>query len=239
MPTVLIIATDQIIGGLLGQLAELAGHATQFRRTGEPPAEAVRLTRPHVVLADAAYGPATLDAIADAATGVRAPMVYFASTMSAAELRRVALARGGKYFALPAGPKLLRRVLSSALDDVARAADEHALPPGRTAVSAAAAAVARARALADEAAAIRDESRALRAEHDATVAECRRTYADLREAVLAYTRELRSAGVPPDRTLDMVREALRPEVSDARTEGATARAFDDVVEWCLQAYYAA
>src|SRR3712207_5715081 len=115
MATVLIIATDQIIGGLLGQLAELAGHAAQFRRSSEEASEAVRQTQPEVVMADAAYGRETLDGIAAAAAEVRAPVVYFAATLSSSELRRFALERGAKYYALPAGPKLLRQVLNSAL----------------------------------------------------------------------------------------------------------------------------
>jgi DNA-binding response OmpR family regulator len=115
MATVLIIATDQIIGGLVGQLADLAGHAAQFTRTDEEASEAVRQCRPDVVMLDAAYGQRTIDAIAQASADVGAPVVYFASTLTAGELRRFALERGARYFALPAGPKLLARVLAGSL----------------------------------------------------------------------------------------------------------------------------
>jgi hypothetical protein len=239
MATVLIIATDQMIGGLLGQLTDLAGHAAQFRRQGEEPSEAVRHSRPDIVMLDAAYRPATMDSVAAAASDVGAPVVYFAATMTAGELRRIALERRGKYFALPAGPRLLGRVLADAV-----AHDEHALDvsgasSGRTAVAAAAAAVAHARLLADHAASIRSESIALRAERDAALAECRRSYANLRDAVIAYTRELRGAGVPPDRTLAMVKDAMRSDAAGSRSATDVDHELDDAVEWCLQAYYAA
>src|SRR5687768_6316134 len=99
MATVLIIATDPMIGGLLGQLTDLAGHAAQFRRENEEPSDSVRHSRPHVVMLDAAYGRAAMDGVAAAAEEVAAPVVYFAATVPAGELRRFALARGAKYFA--------------------------------------------------------------------------------------------------------------------------------------------
>jgi DNA-binding response OmpR family regulator len=238
MATVLIIATDQIIGGLLGQLTDLAGHAAQFRSEREDPGESVRDSHPDVVMLDAAYGRATTDVIAAAAADVGVPVVYFASTLPANELRRFALERGAKYFALPAGPRLLGRVLSSALspDDTGNGSHSSS---AQYAVTAAVAVVARARALADKAAVLKTTSQLLRAEHEATLAECRRSAAELREAVIAYTRELRGAGVPPDRTLEKVREAVGSDVSGFRAPPDVTRDLDDAMEWCLQAYYAA
>jgi DNA-binding response OmpR family regulator len=233
MATVLIIATDQVIGGLLGQLTELSGHAAHFRRDGDEASQAVRQAGPDVVMVDAAYGRASLDGVARAAADVGAAVVYFASTMPAKELRRFALERGAKYFALPAGPKLLRQVLASALAGEPASGDD-------VSVSAAAAAVTRARALVARAGEIRTDTRALRAEHEAALAECRRSYAELREAVISYTRALRSAGVPPDRTIEMVRAALASDAGGAHAHGGALRdAMDDALEWCLQAYYAA
>jgi DNA-binding NtrC family response regulator len=229
MASVLIIATDQMIGGLLGQLTDLAGHAAQFRRESEKPTEAVRQAHPDVVLVDTAFGRASMDVIADAAADVGAPVVYFAAGLPPIELRRFALERGAKYFALPAGPKLLGRVLASALG----ASRGHPAPADSSAleaVTAAVAAVARARVLASRAAMLRSESQLLRGEHDTALAECRRSQAELREAVIAYTRELRGAGLPPDRALEKVKDALGSELD---------RELDDAVEWCLQAYYAA
>jgi len=169
-----------------------------------------------------------VDVIADAAADVGAPVVYFAAGLPPIELRRFALERGGKYFALPAGPKLLGRVLASALR--ARGDPANADSSGLDAVTAAVAAVARARVLASRTAMLRSESHLLRAEHDAALADCRRSQAGLREAVIAYTRELRGAGLSPDRVLEKVKEALGSELT---------RELDDAVEWCLQAYYAA
>ena len=239
MATVLIIATDHMIGGLLGQLTDLTGHAAQFRRDDEEPSEAVRSTHPDVVMLDAAYGRSSMDVIAAAAADVGAPVVYFASTLPASELRQFALARGAKYFALPAGPKLLGRVLSGALRADRADGDSTAGSGGQYAVSAAVAAVSRARLLAVRAATMRAESQYLRAEHEAALADCRRSQAELREAVMAYTRELRGAGTPPDRTLEMVRQAVRSDATADRTAADLDRDLDDVVEWCLQAYYAA
>jgi hypothetical protein len=189
---------------------------------------------------DAAYGLAATNAVTAAAREVGASLVYFASTLAAPELRHLALERGAKYFPLPAGPKLLARVLTDALD---RRRAPTPLDPAvtwKSAVTSAAAAVARARALAADAQSIRAESRALRADREAALAACRRSYAELREAVIAYTRTLRGAGVPPDRTLEMVKSALSLDAATARHAGASLDPeLDDAVEWCLQAYYAA
>lgn len=240
MATVLILATDSMIAGLLGQLAELTGHAAQFRRAGEEASEAVRAARPDVVMLDAAYGRSTIEAVTEAAASVEAKLVYFAPTLPPLELRRYALERGAKYFALPAGPKLLARILADAL-----ATRPGVTPVGdlvsscRDAVEAAAAAVARARLLSARAADLRSDIRALRAEREAALAECRRSQAALRDAVIAYTRELREAGVSPERTLEMVRGALGATESGQRLPADVGRDMDDAMEWCIQAYYAA
>jgi chemotaxis response regulator CheB len=236
MANVLIIATDGVIGGLLGQLADLIGHAAQFRRNGEPPSSAVQEVRPDVVMVDVAYGPATLDAVAAAAADVAAPVVYFGATVSPSELRRIAAERGAQHFALPAGPRLLASVLESALQRDGAAAGSAST--ARDAVSAAAEAVSHSRALAKRSQEIQSKSRALRAEHESTLADCRRTRAELREAVIAYTRQLRGAGVPPDRALELVKEAIRADAFAPERAGV-APDLDDAVEWCLQAYYAA
>lgn len=238
MATVLIIATDPIIGGLLGHLADLAGHAAQFRRENEEPSESVRDSRPDVVMLDADYGRAALEVIAAAASDVGAPVVYFTATRPASELRRFALERGAKYFALPAGPKLLARVLASALAPDATAGGL-GVSWAHNAVTAAVGAVARARLLAERAALLKTTSQTLRAEHESLLADCRRSAGELREAVIAYTRELRAAGVPPDRTLEMVREALQADAGESHLTGDLGRALEDATEWCLQAYYAA
>lgn len=239
MATVLIIATDQMIGGLLGQLTDLAGHAAQFRRENEEPSEAVRHGRPDVVMLDTAYGRAAMDVIASAAADVHAPVVYFAAALPAIELRRFALERGAKYFPLPAGPRLLGRVLTSALGSDTPAPVTDAASALLHAVTAAAAAVARARGLAAQAATLNTTNYARRAEHEAHLADCRRSAAELREAVIAYTRELRAAGVPPDRTLEKVKEAVRSDIGGFRATPDISPDLEDATEWCLQAYYAA
>jgi len=219
----------------------VAGHSAQFRRAGDEASEAVRKTRPDIVLLDAAYGRATLDVVASAAPSVGAKVVYFASTLSANELRRFARERGARYFALPAGPKLLGRILAETLAErgVRLESPANAESSARHAVATAVAAVARARALVAHAAETRAESRALRVEREGALAECRRSQAELREAVIAYTRALRGAGVPPERTLDLVRGALSADARGERAATELARDLDDAVEWCLQAYYAA
>lgn len=237
MATVLIIATDHLIGGLLGQLTDLAGHAAQFGRANEAPIESVRQTQPDLVMLDAAYGGAAMDAIAAAATDVGAPVVYFAAALPATELRRFALERRAKYFALPAGPKLLRRVLASALTADAATAGE--ISSARYAVVAAIAAVGRARMLAERAADLRSTTQTLRAEYESLLADCRRSAAELREAIIMYTRELRASGVPPDQALQMVRETLRSEIHASNPTPDIGGELDDATEWCLQAYYAA
>jgi hypothetical protein len=239
MATVLIFATDQMIGGLLGQLTDLAGHAAQFGHASQEPNESVRETRPDVVLLDADYGPTASDAITTAAREVGASLIYFGTTLSALELRRLALARGAKYFPLPAGPKLLGRVLASALaaDDTVGMEDSDS--SAHSAIVAAVSAVARARMLAERAAALKTLSQALRGEHEALLADCRRSAAELREAIIAYTRELRAAGVPADQALARVKDVLRAEVTRSGAAPSLGRELEDATEWCLQAYYAA
>jgi DNA-binding response OmpR family regulator len=239
MATVLVIASDRMIGGLVGQLADLTGHAAQFRADGEDLGDAIKQASPDVVMLDAAYGSRAMDVAATVAAEVGAVVVYFGAAFPVGELRRLALQRGAKYFALPAGPKLLGRILSAALADggSGRQIDDSSM--AYYAVTSACAAAFRARALVDRSLSIRTESRVIRDEHEAVLADCRRRYADLREAVIAYTRELRSAGVPPDRTLELVKTALRAKPTDKGPVTDTGSDIDDAVEWCLHAYYAA
>jgi DNA-binding response OmpR family regulator len=239
MATVLVIANDRMIGGLLGQLADLTGHAAQFRADGEDIGDAILSSRPDVVMLDASYGDRAMDAATAIAADIGAAVVFFGAAMPAVELRRLALDRGGKYFALPAGPKLLGRILSTALSEHRVGVEVDRSSVAYYQVATACIAVARARALVERTRTLRDESRVLRSEHDEVLASCRQRYADLREAVIAYTRELRSAGLPPDRALEMVKTALRTQSADARPLTHTESGVDDAVEWCLQAYYAA
>ena len=239
MANVLVIASDRMIGGLVGQLADLTGHAAQFRADGEELDDAIKHANPDVVMLDAAYGSRAMDVAATAAAEVGAAVVYFGAAVPAAELRQVALQRGAKYFALPAGPKLLGRILSSALADGGSARQIDSSSIAYCGVTPACAAVSRARALVDRSLSIRRESRALRAEHDAVLDDCRRYYAELREAVIAYTRELRNAGLPPDRTLELVKTALGARPTGRAPSTDTTADIDDAVEWCLHAYYAA
>jgi hypothetical protein len=239
MATVLIIASDRMIGGLLGQLTDLTGHAAQFRGDAEPMSGSVRQCSPDVVMLDAAYGPDVMDEVGAAAADVGAPIVYFAPALPPAELRRLALERRSKYFPLPAGPRLLARILSAALAErrASYSVDQSSI--AQCGVTVALVAVARARMLAERASAIRTESRTLRGDREVALANCRRSYADLREAVIAYTRELRKLGVPPDRTIEMVKTTVRGEVDGARPMVGVDHDIDDAVEWCLHAYYAA
>ena len=239
MATVLVIASDRMIGGLVGQLADLTGHAAQFRGDGEALDDAIKHASPDVVMVDAAYGNRAMDVAATAAAEVGAAVVYFGAAVPAAELRGHALQRGAKYFALPAGPKLLGRILSAALADGVSARQIDGSSFAYCSVTAACVAVSRARALVDRSQSTRRESRSLRAEHDAVLDDCRRHYAELREAVIAYTRELRNAGTPPDRTLELVKTALRARPTGRAQSTDSAKDIDDAVEWCLHAYYAA
>jgi DNA-binding response OmpR family regulator len=238
MATVLVIASDRMIGGLVGQLTDLTGHAAQFRADGEELDDAIKQASPDVVMVDAAYGRRAMDVAATVAAEVGAAVVYFGAAFPPAELRRLALQRGAKYFALPAGPKLLGRVLSAALADGGSRRVVDGSSAAYYAVTAASAAARRARGLVDRSS-MRTDSRAAGADHDALLADYRRQYADLREAVIAYTRELRSSGVPPGRTLEMVKTALRARSTGRGSATDTATEIDDAVEWCLQAYYAA
>lgn len=247
MANVLIIASDRMIGGLMGHLTDLTGHAAQFRRDGENVCDAVLESLPDVVMVDATYGDRAIDLVGQAATEIGAAVILFAATTTPTELRRQALGRGAKYFALPAGPKLLGRVLSAALDDrmqpqtrdgggVRTDPDRWAL--AEEAVSSAYVAVARARALVAQSSSTRAASRSLRWHREALLDDCRRRRAELREAVIAYTHELRGAGVPPERTIEMVKDALRTEVGGSKP-AQTGVDLDDAVEWCLHAYFAA
>ncbi|HUQ84621.1 MAG TPA: hypothetical protein VM076_25940 [Gemmatimonadaceae bacterium] len=74
-----------------------------------------------------------------------------------------------------------------------------------------------------EALRVREESRVIRAA--------------LEEAVHMYARALRRLEVPPERTLVLVKDAVRAELQTVDRD--TRLLMEDVARWCIKAYYAA
>ncbi|HVX37956.1 MAG TPA: hypothetical protein VHB25_00185 [Gemmatimonadaceae bacterium] len=120
MSSVLVLAEHPEIEALLADLVLFAGYHPVFVRADETAVDALRRRAIDVLLIDAATPPITRCACEDTARERAAGVVYFASTMNAAELRAFAEVREGRHFALPNGPKMLRAVLDDATRSLGR-----------------------------------------------------------------------------------------------------------------------
>src|SRR5690348_13770218 len=72
------------------------------------------------------------------------------------------------------------------------------------------------------------------------VDECRRARAQMREAVTAYAESLRHQGVPPERALVLLKDAVQSGLAGLCSDETVAEELlHEGVEWCIAAYYAA
>ncbi len=67
----------------------------------------------------------------------------------------------------------------------------------------------------------------------------RRTRAEMRTAIQGYARSLRMQGVPPERVLVLLKDAVQSGLAGTRLDESLAEAMlHDGVEWCIDAYFA-
>ena len=249
--SVLVIAADPNIESLVGELVAFAGHRPVYDPTAGAAGESVRRVRPAVTLLDTALDPEVVRACLRAADEVGSRPVLMSSTASDSELVEEARAQGCLFFPLPGGPKPLGRVLERAIADRSeRVVDllprsqRTTRPKGSVhpALCAALASVARARAV------------FLRAENGEDGAvnnyEARHTTQDalegtkrsrsaLRAAVTDYTRQLKTANIPEDETLTIVRDAIQDCSSIVGADATMGVVLEESETWTRQVYRAA
>jgi len=127
MGTVLIATESEVIGMLMTQLAELAGHRVVRAADDERPADSIVRLRPDIVLADIDIGEAQ-QVLMRRASDTRTCIIYFASASSSPELREYAELRHAPHFPLPAGPAQLRVLIARVLESGVATPAESASP---------------------------------------------------------------------------------------------------------------
>ena len=116
---VLVIATDPVVGALLGMLLDPAHYEPTFPQHGERPEDALARVRPPlVILLDGAQEAARSDLFLARAQRSRAALVLFAppgDTAATEATRASARTRGVPWVALPIDRAALTRALTEAL----------------------------------------------------------------------------------------------------------------------------
>lgn len=70
--------------------------------------------------------------------------------------------------------------------------------------------------------------------------ECRQAREEMRAAVTAYAENLRHEGVPPERALVLLKDAVQSGLAGTCDDEPVAeQLLHEGVEWCITAYYAA
>ncbi len=253
----LVVAADPVIGSLVGELVSFAGHRPRYLRDDESAASVIRKRPPFGVLLDASKADQEVNAVVRAAREQHVQVVYFASSMSSAELRAYAEQRRAPWFALPNGPKLVGVVLADAIalaDSSSRYApfenvvapdfaqskrvmqtDLGSMPPAMTA---ALVATQRAQFLVSQAELVRHESSALRRETSELLAEANASRSALRDAVRGYAVALRARGVSARDAQTVVKTLLFESavtVSDEHTADDVAL---ESLDWVSEVYAA-
>jgi DNA-binding NtrC family response regulator len=110
---VLIVATDALGAALLGAAVELAGYAPVFPHEGETAREALRRSKPSVVLVDCDSEEGCGESFFGPAMMMGAGVAVFTSTRSRGALEPVAKEFGVRSFSLPVGFADLRALLDA------------------------------------------------------------------------------------------------------------------------------
>jgi hypothetical protein len=89
--------------------------------------------------------------------------------------------------------------------------------------------------------AVREANRALIEERRALLDSCRRGRDELHAAVQQYVKTLKGAGVPPERTVALLKSAVEDGLGGiaAREVAGNDDLIGDTVRWGIEAYYAA
>jgi hypothetical protein len=111
---ILVLAREPLVAALVGILLELEKYEPAFARPDEAPEQALRRTRPVLVLLlDGAFDEANSDVFHARLKGV--PLVLFAAPSAEAEVRAIANTRGIPWFTMPVDRQTLARVVREAV----------------------------------------------------------------------------------------------------------------------------
>lgn len=100
-PGVLIISTDPLAGALIGAAVELAGYTPVFPREGEGARDALRQSRPSMVLVDCDSEDACSESFFGPAMMIGASVAIFTSSRSRRTLEPIAEQFAVRVFDLP------------------------------------------------------------------------------------------------------------------------------------------
>jgi hypothetical protein len=109
--TVLILSSDALAAALLGAAIEIAGFAPAFPRIGEAPRDALRRTRPCLVVVDCDLEDACGEAFFGPVIMTGARIAVFSSTRSRRVLDPIAAEFGVRAFTLPIDYDTLAQLL--------------------------------------------------------------------------------------------------------------------------------
>lgn len=233
VPTVLVAADSAAIEALAADLVSFAGFQPVLVPADSTPTGVVNRGGIDLVLLDGALPTREVEPCVAAARERMIAVVFFSGTMSESEVRDFAIRHGAPYFALPNGPRLLHRVLATAISG----SRGWAQTPVPSEIAMATRAVARARG-AMVAPTVVDGARPLREDRDALLAGVRARRDELREAVLTYSESLRSAGLSRSRAVEVVSDVMRESAFDADAPALLATLDADARQWVDEVYRA-
>lgn len=108
--SVLILAREELISALLGLLVEATGHSASFAEPDETSADAMRRTRPGVVIVDCDHRDCTEDLV-KAAREIGARLILFSASREPDYVRKVAAPSHSKSFTFPIEPPQLDSII--------------------------------------------------------------------------------------------------------------------------------
>jgi hypothetical protein len=247
MASVLIVGNAPVLRALVCDLTVLTKHSPILVLDPLTPSVGSAERGGDALLLDADLPMAARNAWTRHAADLHAVIVYYASSMSEAELHTFASWRNAPFFPLPNGPRRLGTVLDDAL--VVRATQEgerssDAIKKMQVVLHArlgllAMLAQVRARIVIEDAIAARTRSQQLRGERDAVLTQVRARRETLRESVILMASAMRSAGASPERSLMLMRDAMARRGADP-TDAPERETFEaETDRWVLEAYSAA
>lgn len=108
--SVLILAREELISALLGLLVETTGHSASFAGPSEPSEDAIRRTRPDVVIVDCDHRDCT-DDLVRVAREFGARLILFSASREAEYVRKAAAPSRSQSFTFPIEPPQLDSML--------------------------------------------------------------------------------------------------------------------------------
>ena len=239
--SVLVIAVDQGIESLMGQLVAFAGHRPMYDSTTGAAGETIRRVRPDVVMLDVSLPPSVVEACLAGADEAGTEAVLTSSVASSTELAAEATARRALHFAMPGGPKPLAQVIERAVE--ARRMRAYVRVPStrgdgtvHRAMCAAIAGVARSRVLALRMQQ-REQDRSPRADVRESPEDASRRA--LKAAVTDFARHLKATRTTEANAIERVRETIRICANVIGEDDGSHALLSESEGWTREAYHTA